>query len=106
MKRIVAGLLVLLLAASLIVMSGCSSNKKIDAWVCAQNVVEGRLKSPSTAKFCSYDSSRVTELGNNKYRIVGYVDAQNSFGATVRSNFTVTLTLTEHGYKDASCSLN
>ena len=40
------------------------------------------------------------DLGGNRWKVSGYVDAQNSFGATVRTNWTVTLTLTNSGFKD------
>jgi len=33
----------------------------------------------------------VTDLGNGRYRVQGWVDAQNSFGAMIRSNFVVEL---------------
>ncbi len=107
-KSILRFLSFLLLASLLIVcFSACGqSDRKIDAWVCAQKVVSDRLKSPSTAKFCSYPSATVIDLGDNKYKISGYVDAQNGFGAMIRSNFTVTLTLTENGFKDASCNIS
>ena len=105
MLRVVSVLLLLSLTITLVAACG-SSDRKRDAWVCAIDVVENRLKSPSTADFCSYPEATITDLGNNRYRIKGYVDAQNSFGATVRSQFTVTLTLTESGYKEASCTIN
>jgi tetratricopeptide (TPR) repeat protein len=35
--------------------------------------------------------------------VSGWVDADNSFGANIRTYFAVTLTLTEDGYKDANC---
>ena len=105
MFRIVS--LVLLISLAITLFAACGSgDRKRDAWVCAIDVVENRLKSPSTADFCSYPEATITDLGNNRYRIKGYVDAQNSFGATIRSNFTVTLTLTESGYKEASCTIN
>ena len=99
--------LLLLLSLTITLFAACGSgDRKRDAWVCALDVVEGRLKSPSTADFCSYPEATITDLGNNRYKIQGYVDAQNSFGATVRSKFTVTLTLTEKGYKEATCTIN
>ena len=97
---------VALVFAIIIGVSGGFENDERDAWVCAQNVVESRLKSPSTADFCSYPEATVTDLGSNRYKITGYVDAQNSFGAVVRSYFTVTLTLTKNGYTDAKCSID
>lgn len=77
-----------------------------EAWVCAQNIVEDYLKSPSTAKFCTFKDATVTYLGDDKYKVRGYVDAQNSFGATIREYFTVTYTATSSGYKEASCSFS
>ena len=75
---------------------------KIDAWVCAQNIVQNSLKSPSTAEFCSVTEATVYANGGNDYTVVGYVDAQNGFGAVVRESFIVTLTLTENGYRNGA----
>lgn len=77
----------------------CSSNdKKLDAWVCMQDIVSAKLKNPAGAKYPSYKSSYVTSLGSNDYKIEAYVDATNGFGATIRTYFTCTLTLTGSGY--------
>lgn len=76
-----------------------------EAWACAQNIVEGNLKSPSTAKFCKITEATITHSGD-KYTVKGWVDAQNSFGATVRQNFTVTYTATAKGYKNGSVSIS
>lgn len=106
-KRIIMLLYGIGITASL--LTGCGNSEKektIDAWVCAQNVVEEELKSPSTAKFCSYPDADITNMGDNRYKIEGYVDAENSFGAEIRTDFTVTLTLTKSGYKDESCSFD
>ena len=81
-----------------------SSERSTDAKVCAKKVVEDNLRSPSTAKFCKYTEMTASNLGGNKWKITGYVDAQNSFGATVRENWTVTLTLTTSGFTDATVS--
>lgn len=75
-----------------------SSDRKLDAWVCMQNIVSAKLKNPAGAKFPSYKSSYVTSLGSNDYKIEAYVDATNGFGATIRTYFTCTLTLTGSGY--------
>ena len=56
----------------------------------SQSYVENILKSPSTADFPTLDY-KISNLGNYKYKIVSYVDSQNGFGATIRSNFSVTL---------------
>lgn len=76
-----------------------------EAWACAQNIVEGNLKSPSTAKFCKITEATITHSGD-KYTVKGWVDAQNSFGATVRQNFTVTYTATAKGYKNGMVTIS
>lgn len=76
-----------------------SFNTSADAKVCAEDAVKQVLKSPSTAKFCpSYEMTAVN-MGGYKWKVTGYVDAQNTFGTFIRSNWTVTLELTEEGYK-------
>ena len=63
---------------------------KTTAWVRAQIFVERNLKSPSTASFGSQSAqSQVKQLGGNKYRVHGWVDSQNGFGATVRAHFSL-----------------
>jgi len=71
---------------------------KIGAWVMAEDFVRGGLKAPSTARFGSVfggDYQRpddcVSVLGGGRYRVVGWVDAQNSFGALIRNNFVCVL---------------
>ena len=73
-----------------------------DAFYCAQLIVEDYLKSPSTAKFCKLSEATVTHLGNGEYMVTGWVDAENSYGATIRSNFVVTYTATEKGFKNGN----
>lgn len=46
--------------------------------------VKSRLKAPSTAKF---EVERSSLLGVGRYRVIGYVDAENSFGAMLRSAY-------------------
>lgn len=56
----------------------------------AHEFVRRRLKAPATAKFVAYDNiSRFT--GSCDFTVEGDVDAQNSFGATIRSHYIVTL---------------
>ncbi len=62
----------------------------------AQQFVEQNLKAPRSAKFpWSFDRYQIYELEGegweNCYEVTGYVDAQNSYGAMIRSNFTVHL---------------
>lgn len=59
------------------------------AFVAAREFVQDRLKSPSTAVFPLqvYDDVRVFYSGDCKHEIFAYVDAQNSFGATIRTPY-------------------
>ena len=74
--------------------------RESDAWICAQDIVEQNLKAPASAKFCKSYEATVTYTGASDYKVEGYVDAENGFGANIRTNFTVTLTLTQEGYKN------
>jgi hypothetical protein len=65
------------------------------AAICAQNYIERILKSPSSADFpWNLDS---VPLGENKYLIKNYVDAQNSFGAMIRTNYLCTVEVLNAG---------
>lgn len=55
----------------------------------AEVFVKKNLKAPSTADFCSVREARINKLGGNEYEVRGYVDAQNIFGAMLRSNYYV-----------------
>lgn len=73
---------------------------KTHVWICAKDVASQSLKSPGKAKFCPIYEAEVYSLGGNQYMAMGYVDAQNSYGAEIRTNFCVWLTKTKDGYKD------
>lgn len=78
---------------------------KFDAMVIAEKVVKDNLKSPSTAEFCKSSEYTVSCVGNT-WTVKGYVDAQNSFGATLRNNFTVKFTFSSSNeYTVDSCSI-
>lgn len=88
---------------------GITSNNediKTEAWVYATDYVKANLKAPSTAKFCKSIDAVITSMGNDKYEVSGYVDSENGFGANIRTDFTVSLVLTEDGYKEASLIIN
>lgn len=83
-----------------------SNDSETDAKICAQKAVEDQLKAPSTADFCSYREMNATYLGDDRWKVTGYVDAENSFGAKLRQNWTVTLTLTGSGFTDYSVTFD
>jgi len=67
---------------------------KIEAWVIAEQLVKQSLRSPATASFGSFwrgdfqdPQNCVVQAPDGSYVVFGWVDAQNAFGATVRSDF-------------------
>lgn len=58
---------------------------KWSLYATTEQVIKNRLKSPSTAKFLNQKA--VYDEANQIYKVQGDVDAQNSFGATIRSTF-------------------
>lgn len=87
--------------------------QKSFAWVMATNAVKEQLKSPSSAKFPSQNSGRISSKGNNKYEISSYVEAKNSLGVMIKNNFTVVLEINEdyntekkgYGYNVIQCDI-
>ncbi|WP_132478412.1 hypothetical protein [Paracandidimonas soli] len=61
------------------------------AFVMSQNFVKRALKAPSTAKFpYAHDGDvAIQKTGECKFRVHGYVDAQNSFGAMIRTPYSI-----------------
>jgi hypothetical protein len=57
----------------------------------AQEYVKARLKAPSTADFQSLFTADVRNLGSGKYQVISWVDAQNGFGAQIRTHFICSL---------------
>lgn len=64
-------------------------NAPIYAEIACKDAVESRLKAPSTAKFVDVQSSG----SGSTFKVVGSVDAENGFGAMVRSNFSCDVTV-------------
>jgi hypothetical protein len=71
-----------------------SSNDKrtyiseLEAKIVAEGQIKTVLKSPSTAEFSGVGDTKYTPITNG-YTVRGYVDSQNSFGATLRSNYSI-----------------
>lgn len=64
---------------------------KYSAYNYSKDLVKEKLKSPSSADFPLYDESFVTKKGDT-YTVIAYVDAKNSFGAEVRTNYVADVT--------------
>ncbi|HMI49267.1 MAG TPA: hypothetical protein VK481_11390 [Gemmatimonadaceae bacterium] len=73
-----------------------SSTRSYGAYQACKSSVTDRLKSPTSASFSSFEDSAVTVTGS-RYKVAGTVDAENSFGASIRMTFLCSLRLTEHG---------
>jgi hypothetical protein len=110
-KRIL--FIILIITAILIIFPifGNSNGDKVedrttDAKICARDIVENNLKSPSTAKHPNFSEMTVRHIEGNNYKVYSYVEAQNGFGAMVKTNYVVTLELTESGYKNGSVTFS
>ncbi|MBF0728815.1 hypothetical protein [Bacteroides acidifaciens] len=64
-----------------------------NAFEASKNEVKLQLKSPSTAKFATeFDDKSKYKINDDESVIIqSYVDAQNSFGATIRTHFRCTV---------------
>ena len=58
------------------------------AAVMSQRFVEKQLRSPSTASFPS-QPDRQSYVDTCTWEVLSYVDAQNAFGATVRTRYFI-----------------
>lgn len=63
------------------------------AFVMSQTFVKRNLKAPSTAKFpwITDDQVAISTKPDCGFRVIGWVDAQNGFGAQIRSKYVVDL---------------
>jgi len=59
------------------------SSRMATAQIACEQLVKDQLKSPSTAKFTGV----YTQTSGSTFVTTGSVDAQNSFGATIRADF-------------------
>lgn len=115
-KRIKSLFSVIVIGFILFLFASCSnsdSSKEKDfddyAWdakICAMEIVKQNLKAPSTADFPAPSLMSASNSYGDTWVVEGYVDAENSFGAMIRENFTVTLTLTDSGYTNGSVTFD
>ena len=76
--------------AKLARLDACSSVEG-QAFAVSQDAVRAKLKAPSTASF-PWTPIQAQHTGDCKFQVLAYVDAQNGFGAMIRSNYMATLT--------------
>lgn len=60
----------------------------LDAYIMTQKFVEEKLKSPKSADFPHISKIKVASAGDQSWKIDGYVDAINSFNASLRQKYT------------------
>lgn len=73
-----------------------ADNQQLEAFVMCQQFMEPRLRAPASADFAMRSASTIERMADDDYerrpfRITSYVDAQNAFGAQVRTHFTCTV---------------
>lgn len=69
----------------------CGERNEVMAYVMSQEFVKRGLKAPATAEFPSVTKILTRAMGDCRFKINAYVDAQNSFGALLRSPYSATL---------------
>jgi hypothetical protein len=62
---------------------------RVSAWVDCRSFVEQNLKAPASAVFPLSNAPGITiaHLSNGRWSVLGFVDAENSFGAVLRQDF-------------------
>ena len=59
--------------------------------------VKDQLKAPGSADFQGNTDVDYRTTGGDNIMVIGWVDAQNSFGAKLRSNFTCSMDVSKDG---------
>lgn len=62
-----------------------------DAMGMCEQFLKERLKSPSTADFSARREGAQTKLADGAWHVTGHVDAQNGFGAMIRTKYDCTV---------------
>lgn len=108
MKKIITLASAALLALTVAACSGSSSTddseettpevpevtrvSELEARLQCENSVENQLKSPATADFSANRENTYTEIADDGLQVNGWVDSENAFGATVRSEWQCLVT--------------
>ena len=64
-------------------------NDEISAFVMSQHFIKNNLRAPATAQFPYSGDAQIAKTGECTFRVQSYVDAQNGFGALIRSRTQV-----------------
>lgn len=74
-----------------------ANDPKSNAYYACREFIKKQLKSPASANFERYDISMVSKYMND-YSVTLYVDADNSFGANIRTTFKCQVTSTNNNW--------
>lgn len=77
---------------------------RFQAYNYSQDRVKELLKAPASAKFPDFEN-RFVEMVGDDYKVQAYVDAQNGFGAMIRTSFTCNVHLMGDSQAKVMCSL-
>ncbi|OMP76145.1 MULTISPECIES: hypothetical protein [unclassified Chitinophaga] len=77
------------------------SKMNSEAFTISKNFVRETLKAPGSADFPTLDFTS-DYMGENTYMVKSYVDAQNSFGAKLRTHYVATLKFNGGDWADKS----
>jgi len=78
---------VLVLAATVGLLAGCGSSAESRAIAACHESVESQLKSPSSAQWPSDGEHTAFETSRGHWSVDGWVDAENSYGASLRMDW-------------------
>jgi hypothetical protein len=81
-------------------------DRAIEAEVICEQFVSRRLKAPSSADFSWPHDTTISGSGDGPYTVIGWVDAQNSFGAKIRSNYACEVKATGRNWQRLSLSID
>ena len=99
-KRMV--LLIILLVMVMGFGVGCGSEEETlepMVYKIAKEEIISVLKAPSTAEFSPIEETLIKKtLDGSDYFVSGYVDAENSFGGKIRSEYTVKIKIKDNKY--------
>ncbi len=103
-RRETVVLIVMLVIIGLIVLGslpddGTAGDAGTDAVVACQLAVEDVLKAPSTADHPRLSTVNPVKRSDGSWRVVSYVDAENSFGAMIRTGYTCTARKVSGGWR-------
>lgn len=91
---------------SLIYFEVTDSDTLGEVWAMSKSFIKDQLKSPKSADFPTYGDNNVSITNSGDYyKVTGYVDAENSFGAEIRSKFSLVLKKSGSKYTLKECNI-